>query len=321
MEKLPILRAGIELLVWEKIAKGLRTSNEIALATGADPRGVRLLLDALTVMKLLQKEAMSYSLPDWAEYYLLPGKPTYLGDFLLEWLAWEGHGKLAEAIRTGQHPIIPDVTNGGSVGHFIPFYAVSALAPHRSLKRYDDYWQALKVEPRDGIQVLDLACGVGIASYALAKQHPGIRLILLDWPAMLDLAMEAACKLGVEHQVTLLPGDMLTMDFGKGKFDIVRLGYVTYFLGVDNLVMLFSRVHTALVSGGLLVIEAPLSDEGHCETEEAILDGPWLYAVSANGDVYSFSDYKSMLKRVGFSQVTLVKEDLIKAERDLGNDG
>jgi hypothetical protein len=85
--KLPILQAGVELRVWAEIAAGHQSTDDIASALGADPGGMRRLLDALTVMKLLEKEAAAYRLPDWAEYYLLPGKPTYLGDFMLEWLA------------------------------------------------------------------------------------------------------------------------------------------------------------------------------------------------------------------------------------------
>jgi 3-hydroxy-5-methyl-1-naphthoate 3-O-methyltransferase len=312
--KLPILRAGIELQVWAKIAEGCQTASEIASAVGADSGGMRRLLDALTVIKLLEKNASSYRLPDWAEYYLLPDRPTYLGNFVLEWLAWEGHGQLAEAIRTGKHPITPDVTRAESVGHFIPFYAVRALAPRRYIKRYDGYWQALQVEPRHGLQILDLACGVGIASHALALQHPGVRVTLQDWPAMLEFALEAARKLGVEQQVTMLPGDMFSVDYGQDKFDIARLGFVTYLFGPDELVNLFHRVHTALKPSGMLAIEAPLSDEGHCENEEAVVDGPWLYAVSAKGDVYSFLDYKGFLEQAGFDSVTQVKDDLIKAE-------
>jgi SAM-dependent methyltransferase len=313
--KLPILQAGVELQVWTKIAEGHRTTNEIASALGADPGGTRLLLDALTVMKLLQKENAVYSLPDWAEYYLLPGRPAYLGDFVLEWLAWERHGQLADAIRAGKRPIIPDVTGAESAGHFIPFYAIRALAPRRYLKRYDGYWQALQVEPRGGLQILDLACGVGIASYALALQHPGVRVTLQDWPAMLEFALDAAQKLGVEQQITMLPGDMFAVDFGQDKFDIARLGFVTYFFGPDDLVKLFHRVHAALKPGGMLVIDAPMSDEDHCENEDAIVDGPWLYAISAKGDVYSFSDYKGFLEQSGFSSITQVKEDLVKAVR------
>jgi SAM-dependent methyltransferase len=313
--KLPILRAGIELQVWAKTAEGYRTASEIASAVGADLDGMRRLLDALTVMKLVQKESMIYSLPDWVEYYLLPGKPTYLGDFVLEWMAWEGHGQLTEAIRTGKHPITPEVTRAESVGHFIPFYACRPLAPQRYIHRYDGYWEVLQVEPREGLQVLDLACGAGIASLALAKQHPGVRVTLQDWPAMLDISMMVARKLGLEQQISTLPGDILSVDYGISKFDIARLGFVTYLFGPDDLVKLFRRVCSALSPGGTLVIEAPVSDEGHCYNEAAVLDGPWLFAVSESGDVYSFSDYKRYLENAGFNSITQVKEDLIKAIR------
>lgn len=316
MEKLPILRAGIELQVWDKIAAGNRTAQAVASVISADVRGVRMLLDALLIMKLLVKEGGFYGLPDWGEYYLLSGKPTYLGDFVLEWLAWEKHGKLAEAIRTGNHPIIPDVTRPDSVGHFIPFYAISALTPYRAIARYADYWQILGVESNEDLQLLDLACGVGIASFALAKHHSGIHLTLQDWPAMLEIAMQTARKLELEQQVTLLPGDMLRLDYGVSVFDIARLGWVTYFFGVDDLVNLFQKVHMALKPHGILVIETSLSDEGHCENEEAVLDGPWLYALTPNGDVYSYLDYQSMLEKAGFTKVVRMKEDLIKAEKD-----
>ena len=313
--KLPILRAGIELQVWAEIAAGRLTVNEIASAIGADLGGMRLLLDALAVMKLLQKENAVYSLPDWAEYYLLPGRPAYLGDFVLEWLAWERHGQLADAIRTGKRPVVPDITGAESAGHFLPFYAIRALAPRRYLKRYDGYWQALQVEPQDGLQILDLACGVGIASYALALQHPGVRVTLQDWPAMLEFAQQAAHKLGVEQQITMLPGDMFSVDYGQDKFDIARLGFVTYFFGPDDLIKLFHQVHAALKPGGILVVEAPMSDEGHCKNEDALVDGPWLYAITAKGDVYSFADNKGFLEQAGFDSVIQVKEDLIKAVR------
>ena len=313
--KLPILRAAVELQVWAQIAAGHRTTDEISAAVGADPGGMRRLLDALTVMELLCKEGTVYSLPEWGEHYLLPGRPAYLGDFVLEWLAWEGHGQLAEAIRSGEHPINPDVTRAQAVGHFVPFYAVRALAPRRSIQRYDGYWESLQVEPREGLELLELACGAGIAALALAQRHPGVRVVLQDWPAMLEIALEVAGKLGVEGQVTTLAGDLFSLDYGEERFDIARLGFVTYFFGPDDLMKLFHRLFTALVPGGILVLDAPLSDDGHCENEEAVLDGPWLYAISAEGDVYSFPDYKGFLEQAGFASVIQVDEGLVKAVR------
>jgi len=45
------------------------------------------------------------------------------------------------------------------------------------------------------------------------------------------------------------------------------------------------------------------------------LDGPWLYAVSTAGDVYSFLDYKRFLEPAGFEGVSAAGESLVKALR------
>ena len=313
--KLPTLQAGLELEVWAAIAAGNGTAPSVAAAIGADETGIRQLLDALTVMGFLEKEAAVYRLPPFAERFLLPGKPTYLGAFVLEWLAWEQHGRLAEAIRSGRRPIIPDVTRSESVAHFLPYYAVRAYAPEAQVERYADYWSGLGVEPRLGLRVADLACGAGIATLVLARRHPDIRVTLQDWPAMLELAEEAARELGVSEQIAVLAGDLATVDLGRAAFDVARLGYVTYFFSRDDLQRLFHKVHDALSPGGVLVIEAPLCDEGRCEKEEEVLDGPWLFAVSAGGDVYSFGDYCGLLESTGFDRVEQVDDGLVKAVR------
>ncbi len=313
--KLPILRAGLELQVWDKIAAGHHTANEVAATASCDVGGIRLLLDALTVMKLLEKAGDRYDLPAWAPHYLLPGRPAYLGAFILDWLAWEGHGRLAEAIHSGMRPLRADCTRGETVHHFLPFYAVRAMAPQRYLERHDTCWEKFGVKPREGLRGLDVACGAGIAALALARQHPGVRVFLQDWPPMLELAMEAARKLGVERQVTRLPGDMASIDFGEEMFDVARVGYVTYFYDSQYLVGLFTRLRRSLTSGGVLAIEAPLADEARRECEDAVLDGPWLFAISPGGDVYSYSDYERMLREAGFSRVTQAGEDLLKASR------
>ena len=134
---------------------------------------------------------------------------------------------------------------------------------------------------------------------------------------MLSLAEQAARRLTVGEQIALLPGDLFAVDYGPDAFDVVRLGFVTYFFSRHDLARLFLRVHAAVSPDGMLVIEAPLCDERRCEKEEEVLDGPWLFAVSAGGDVYSFSDYEELLQAAGFRFVTQVDEGLVKARRSL----
>ncbi len=313
--KLPILQAAVELKVWAIIAAGNQTAEKIASAVRADPDGIQRLLNALVAMKLLGKGVDGYLLPPMAEYYLMPGKPFYMGDFILGWLDWEKHGKLADAIRGGKRPIIPDWTREDATKAFVPIYATRAVRPERYNEGCKKYWNALGVEPSGDYHVLDLACGAAITTLGLASQHPGVRVALQDWPAMLDVALGVARDLGVEKRISTLPGDMRNLDYGEDRFDLIRLGSVTYFLGKDEMAVIFKRAYKAMRQGGAIVIEAPVSDEGSEESERAVLDGPWLYAVTAGGDVYSFSDYKNLLEEAGFFNVTQIKGSFIKAFR------
>ena len=105
MYQVGILRAALELEVWSKVAAGQDSVDRLSAVEHWDPLGTRMLLDDLCTLKLLAKEGDQYRLVPQAEYYLLPDKPTYMGRYLLENFGWEGHGQLAEAIRTGNRPI------------------------------------------------------------------------------------------------------------------------------------------------------------------------------------------------------------------------
>jgi 3-hydroxy-5-methyl-1-naphthoate 3-O-methyltransferase len=313
--RLPILEAAVQLQVWAVIANGNRAAERIAAAAGADRDGMERLLNALVILKLLEKKGGEYSLPALAEYYLVPGKPAYMGEFILEWMDWEKHGRLAEAIRTGKRPLGADATGEAAARIFAPIYAARAVKPERYDAGCKRYWDTLQVEPAGDYRVLDLACGAGITTVMLAKQHAGMRVTLQDWPEMAAIALGVARELGVEDRMDLLPGDMRTIDFGVDLYNLVRLGSVTYFLGRDDMATIFQRAYRAMRKGGVIIIEAPLSDEERCQQERAVLDGPWLFAVTARGDVYSFTDYKAILEQAGFSEVTRIKDDFVKAFR------
>jgi hypothetical protein len=123
MYQVGIFKAAIELELWAKVAAGHDTAGDLAEAEGWDLNGTRMLLDDICTLKLLTKEGGRYRLPPEADAFLLPGKPTYLGRFLVSEYGWEGNGRLAEAIRTGSRPIGYAATKSGTVDTWIAVYA------------------------------------------------------------------------------------------------------------------------------------------------------------------------------------------------------
>lgn len=313
--QLALVKAGFELQVWAKVAAGRRTAREMAEAEGWDPTGTRMLLDAFFAMGLLGKDEIGYCLNPVAETYLLPGKPTYIGDAFLFDLGWEQRGQLAEAIRSGRRPVISGYTTAQKAAFWVGYFAGRRVAPDRGLEDFDKLWQALGIEARESLRILDVACGSGIKSLALARQHPGVRVTLQDWPEVLEAAAEVAAKLGLADQMTTLPGDLQAVDYGQGQFDVVWFGNVTHYYSPKDVVGLLRKARQALVSGGTVVVNAPLADEARCEREMPLLAAIELFVQSAEGDVYSGVEYQSFLEQAGFVNVTEVSESLIKATK------
>src|SRR4051794_25550030 len=97
-------KAAIELELFTKIGEGKKTAAEIANATGAAERGIRILADAMTVLGLLTKSGDEYSLTDESAAFLDKNSRMYLGsatDFLMGPTQMRGFEDFTNAVRHG----------------------------------------------------------------------------------------------------------------------------------------------------------------------------------------------------------------------------
>jgi len=292
-----IFRAALELEVWAKVAAGEDSVERLSAAEHWDPLGTRMLLDDLCTLKLLAKEGDQYQLVPEAEHYLLPDKPTYKGRGFLTHFCWEGNGQLAEAIRTGKRPINYNATTSEAIDIWIGAYSRSWAAPETYLKDCDAMWHALGIHGHDGLRILDLACGPAPKSLALALANPGVRLTLLDWERILQVAHKVAADLGVDNQVRSLSGDLTSAAYGHGQYDVAFLGDVTHFFSPQQNIRIFRKAYDALVDGGILIVNATRGE--YLDPTE---HGLWYYAISAGG-AYNFAEYQDMLEHAGFTNI------------------
>src|SRR5512136_1365731 len=155
-QQVAAFRAALELQVWEKMASGARSAQQIAKENGWDIPGTGRLLDALCSLKLMDKDEQGYQLVPVAQAYLIPGASSYMGDSLLAELGWEGNGKLADAIRTGRRPIASDWTSGGMATVWVNSEAPSRLRPEQAIEGKQEIWHLLGIAAREGLRVLDV---------------------------------------------------------------------------------------------------------------------------------------------------------------------
>ena len=302
------LRAGVDLQVWEKIAAGADTVKKMASQEGWNPTGVRALLDTICALKLLTREGERYTLVPESAYYLIPGKPTYKGGIVQNEFNWEGNGKLAEAIRSGVRPVAYDATTAEVTALWLADYSRRWVHPEAYFDIDEKLWHSLDIQARDGLQVLDLACGPAPISLALARQNPGVHLIWLDWEDVLQTALKVAAGLRIAEQVSLLPGDLWGADLGSHAFDVAYLGNVTHFFSPEQNTDLFHKVYKALAPNGTIIVNSVARRESGWASAAL-----WLYAATASGGAYDFAEYKTMLEDAGFGNVSDINQGPIKA--------
>jgi hypothetical protein len=176
-----------------------------------------------------------------------------------------------------------------------------------------EMWQAAGIMPTcfTKLRVLDMACGCAIRSLALAQKSTGIFVTCLDRPEVLPAAGDLAQRMNVALQVTLCPGDLLIADLGAARYDACLLGAVTCYLAEQQNRDIFRRIKTALIAGGLLVLDVPTLAGTPGESVSSSPLAPW----NSEDAGRSVAVYDGWLKDAGFREVKQVGKTWLVANK------
>jgi ubiquinone/menaquinone biosynthesis C-methylase UbiE len=109
--------------------------------------------------------------------------------------------------------------------------------------------------------VLDVACGTGHASLAIAKKMKTGRITAVDFsPGMLVQARKKAAALNVNN-IDFLERDMQNLDFPAGFFDVAVCAFGIFF--VEDMDTQLSHIASAVKPGGRVLISNFLENYFH----------------------------------------------------------
>ncbi len=293
-----MIEAGIKLGVFDALAQGPKTADEVAAATGASPRGVRILLNGLVALVLVAKDGDRYRLTEESAAFLVSSGPGFRGgifkhisDRLLpEWL------KLTDVVKTGRPATAVNMETEGAaffaefVEDIFPMSwpVTQALADHLGLPQ--------ATQP---VSVLDLAAGSGVWGIGLAKKSPQVRVTAVDFPEVLKVTRRVAEKHGVADRFTFAAGDLLEADFGGGH-DVATLGHIIHSEGEARSRRLLKRTFDALAPGGTIAIAEWVANEERTGPPGALIFAVNMLVNTEKGDTYTFGEMSGWLKEAGF---------------------
>jgi len=151
-------------------------------------------------------------------------------------------------------------------------------------------------------RVLDIGCGSGVWSLAIAERFAGARVTGLDLPDVLRAFESRAAELGLGDRIGTLPGDMHAVEIPAGAFDLVIIANVVRLEKPDRAGRLVARAAKALVPGGELVVVDALAD-GSAERARSLAVYALHLAIRlARGRVYTRAQIKEWLAHAGLSE-------------------
>lgn len=295
------LRTAIELDLFSQIANGHQTPEQLGKACQADPRGIRILSDFLTIVGFLNKQGERYELGVDAKVFLDRKSPAYLGDaakFMLTPGLKEGFEKLTAAVRKGGTA----VSEEGTVSYDNPIWVEFA----RSMAPLMQMPAQLLADLAGGdtkkpLRILDVAAGHGLFGLAIASRHPQSHVTALDWANVLKVAEENARKMGLVDRYTLKPGSAFDLDWG-GPYDIVLLTNFLHHFDVPTCRKLAAKAYQSLAPGGRALTLEFIPEPDRISPPSTAAFALVMLAGTARGDAYTFAELESIFAAGGFSR-------------------
>jgi ubiquinone/menaquinone biosynthesis C-methylase UbiE len=292
------LIAAVKLDIFTAIGSAAVSLEELASRTGASQRGLRILCDYLTVLGLLEKHALNYSLAHVARTFLDKSSPFERGG-IVDFLAAPEMIELlfrdpASYVKNGGTPERANTAPDNPVWvryarSMIPFAAANA-------KRVAAHVATLPDPP---YTVLDIAAGHGLYGIEVAKAFPDALVTAVDWAPVLAVARANADAAGIADRYRIIPGSAMDVEWGT-DFDLILLPNFLHHFDFDTCTALLRKVKTSLAPNGQALGVEFVPNEDRVSPPISAKFAFWMLATTPGGDAYTTSDLHQMARNAGF---------------------
>src|SRR3990172_6533902 len=294
-----VLHVANRLDVFNRLAGRTVTVEELARDIGADPRGLDILLIAVTSLGLLERVNGRYRNSPLADTFLVKTSPRYQGGIVSMFEDWyPTWGKLFDAVVTGKPPVEKPHDHGHEATRtYIYGMHYRGLAQAQLLAR--------KIPLKGRKRLVDIAGGPGTFSIMLCKANKGLSATVIDRPQTLRVAREIIASYRINDRVETREGDYLADTFGAG-YDAGLLSSMFNQESPTVIKDILRKTHDALAPGGLVIVQEQLLNDEKSGPALAAMIGVNQLLHTPGGAAYSGREMGDWMKAVGFTKVKRV---------------
>ena len=285
-----------EVGLFEQLAEGPATLDELAQRIGVPRRTTRLLVDAMAALGFVEQQGDRYHNDAVATTFLSGHTPTDLRPNLRLWnhISYPRWGKLEEAIRTAR-PVFGQLTfteqEQDIFSRGVEAFTAGvgqALATTYNFARHR--------------HVLDLGGGTGSFLLAVLRQHPTIEATLFELPAAAAVARQRLADNPLAARMRIVEGDVFTDALPEGHEAVIVANVIHLFSPERNLA-LFRRIREHVHTGARLLLVDLWTNPLHTQPLLAALMAGEFLIQAGEGDVYSAEEVHGWLQESGWHSV------------------
>ncbi len=280
-----------EVGLFEQLADGPITLNELSKRTGVPRRTIRILADAMVALGFVDRQGDRYQNGPVAATFLSGRTPANLRPFLRFWnrISYPSWTQLEESIRTSQ----PGV--GHLSAELVKIFsegveAVSAGTAMALATTYDFSRHQ---------RVLDLGGGTGSFLLAVLRTYPDLETALFEQPDVAAVARRHLAATPAGEQVSIITGDFFKDPIPAG-YDVVMVVNVIHLFSPEHNLALLHRIRERVPSGARLLLVDFWTDPTHTQPTFAALVAGEFQMFTGEGDVYSEEELTGWLQQTGW---------------------
>jgi ubiquinone/menaquinone biosynthesis C-methylase UbiE len=235
--------------IFEAIGTTKKTVQQVAEICGVNPKALNGLINVLASMNLVVVKRNEVCLTRLSKKWILKDSPhslywLFLFDkhVCMNWL--NSFGKFletGEGLQYHQHMSQSDW-----------MYYQKAMEATGKLTAGE---AARKIPiPALATEILDIGGSHGLYSVAFCNRHPALNATILDLPEAVLQAKKILPQYYQKQNIQYLPGDILTMELEKNKYDMVIMASLSHHFTFQQNQFITNKVFKALKPGGYFAI-------------------------------------------------------------------
>jgi len=290
-----LLFVANEVRLFEHLAAGPASLDELAGRTGVARPRLRILADAMVAQGLVERRDDRYQNGPVAAAFLSGRPPVDLRPFLRFWdhLSYPMWTKLETAIRTGQGQGTMRLPEAEQRIFSEGVEAIQA-APAHALPTTYDFGRHRRV--------LDLGGGTGSWVIAILHHYSELHATLFDLPAAAAIARQRLAGDPAAPRAAVVEGDFF-QDPIPPDHDAILVANVVHLFSPERNLDLLRRARASTPSGARLLLADFWTDPTHTQPPMAPLMAGEFLVITGEGDVYSEEEVHGWLRASGWQPV------------------